>query len=132
MSGTRVGWVAELGAGYLLAEIRVRVQRFPGWLLDFGEMEKGRYDDLADRVEESARAFILAKMPPDESGELARKPLRELQVIYGNWRGRLPTPRRRRVHLSRELNGSDRARQYGTELAELVQKIEAGEDISHT
>jgi hypothetical protein len=93
--------------------------------LRLDEVTAGEYDDLGDRVEDAVRAYVLAQMPADPSGELERKPLRELQVIYGNWRGRPPAPRPRAVHRSRELNGSNKARENRTKLAELVRTIEA-------
>jgi hypothetical protein len=92
-------------------------------------MESGRYEDLADRLEDAVRSYIVRKMPSDPSGELAGKPFRELQNLYGNWSGRLPSPQPRTAHKSAEMMASDEAKLYSTEIAELVRKIEAGEDL---
>jgi hypothetical protein len=83
-------------------------------------MSGSQYSDLADRVEDAVRAYILSKMPPDASGELAAKPFRELLHIYGNWRGRHPFARPRTVHRSRELLASAEVQTFSAEIAELV------------
>src|SRR5665213_3062667 len=93
-------------------------------------MSGSQYSDLADRVEDAVRAYILSKMPPDASGELAAKPFRELLHIYGNWRGRHPSARPRTVYRSRELLASAEAQTFSAEIAELVRKTEAGEDLT--
>ena len=92
-------------------------------------MSGSQYDDLADRVEEGVRAYVLKRMPPDPSGELATEDFRGLLHIYANWRGRHPSPRPRSVHRSREMTASAEAQRFATEIAELVRKIEAGEDL---
>ena len=93
-------------------------------------MSSSQYSDLADRVEEAVRAYVIAKMPPDPSAELAGKPFRELRHIYGNWRGRHPYPRPRTVHQSKEMLASAEAQTFSVEVAELVRKIKAGEDLT--
>ncbi len=92
-------------------------------------MSGSEYSDLADRVEDAVRAYVLRKMPADPSGELAAKPLRELLHIYGNWRGRHPYPRPRTVHRSAEMTASAEAQARPAEVNELVRKLEAGEDV---
>ena len=92
-------------------------------------MSDGPHDDLADRADDAIRAYVLANMPNDPSGELAAKPLRELIHIYGNWQGRHITARPRKVHRSREIRASSAAQAHAAELAERVRKIEAGEDL---
>ena len=86
--------------------------------------------DLADQVEDAVRAYVLQKMPPDPTGELAAKPFRELLHIYGNWRGRHPYPRSRSVHRSREMHASAHAQTFSAAIDELVRKMEAGEDLN--
>jgi hypothetical protein len=93
-------------------------------------MSASQYSDLDDRVEAAVRAYVLLKMPPDPSGELAGKPFRELLHIYGNWRGRHPYARPRTVHQSTEMLASAEAQTFSAEIAELVRKIEAGEDLT--
>jgi hypothetical protein len=88
--------------------------------------------DLADRVEDSVRAYVLHSMPPDASGELAAKPVRELLHIYGNWRGRHPYPRSRVVHRSQEILASAEALAFQSRLDELVRKMEVGEELNLT
>ncbi len=80
-------------------------------------------------VEDSVRAYVLHSTPPDPSGELATKPVRELLHIYGNWRGRRPYPRPRVVHRSQEILSSAEALAFQSELDELVRKMEAGEEL---
>lgn len=92
-------------------------------------MTVSQHSDLADRVEDSVRAYVLQKMPPDPSGELATTPFRELLHIYGSWRGRHPYPRPRAVHRSQEHLSSAEARTFQAEIDELVRKMEAGEDL---
>lgn len=92
-------------------------------------MTSSKHADLADRVEAVVRAYVLSKMPPEPSGELADKPFRELLHIYGNWRGRHPFPRPRTVHKSREMRVSAEAQTFSGDIAELVRKIEVGEDL---
>ena len=41
---------------------------------------------LLHKVEELARTTALAKLGPDNSGELAALPLSELLIVLGNWR----------------------------------------------
>ena len=94
------------------------------------DMSTSQYSDLADRVEDAVRAYVVAKMPADASGELAGKPFRELLHIYGNWRGRHPSARPRTVHQSMEMLASAEAQTFSAEIAELVRKIEAGEDLT--
>jgi len=94
------------------------------------DMSTSQYSELADRVEDAVRAYVSAKMPPDASGELAGKPFRELLHIYGNWRGRHPFARPRTVHRSTEMLASAEAQTFSAEIAELVRKIEAGEDLT--
>jgi hypothetical protein len=84
---------------------------------------------LADRVEDAVRAYVLHQMPADASGELAAKPFRELLHVYGNWRGRHPFPRPRKVHPSKEMVRSVEAQTFATEIAALVSKMEAGVDL---
>jgi hypothetical protein len=92
-------------------------------------MSADKNTDLADRVEDAVRAYLLRKMPPDPSGELAAKPFRELLHIYGNWRGRHPYPRPRVVHRSREMDASAEAQTFSPAIDELVRKMQAGEDL---
>jgi hypothetical protein len=92
-------------------------------------MSGSQYDDLADRVEEAVRAYVLKRMPPDPSGELATEDFRGLLHIYANWSGRHPSPRPRSVQRSREMTASAEAERFATEIAELVRKMEAGEDL---
>jgi hypothetical protein len=89
----------------------------------------GEYDDLADRVEDLARAYVLASMPVDASGELAGESFRGLLHLYGNWRGRHPFPRPRTAHRSREMLASAEAQNWSSEIAELVGKMEVGGDL---
>jgi hypothetical protein len=93
------------------------------------DVSSSQHNDLAARVEDAVRAYVLANMPPDPSGELASKPFRETLHIYGNWRGRHPSARPRTVHRSREMLASTEAQTFSTEIAELVRKMEAGEDL---
>jgi hypothetical protein len=92
-------------------------------------MTSETHRDLADRVEDTVRTYVLKKMPSDPSGELAAKPFRELLHIYGNWRGRHPYARPRMVHRSAEMLASAEAQTFSSEIAELVRKMEAGEDL---
>jgi len=93
------------------------------------EMSASRYTDLADRIEVAVRRYVIAKMPPDPSTELAGKPFRDLLHTYYNWRGRVPFARPRTVHQSKEMLASAEAQTFSTEIAELVRKMEAGEGL---
>ena len=93
-------------------------------------MTSSQHEDLVDEIENVVRRRIISKMPPDSSGDLSTMRLRELLGIYWTWRGRFPSARPRMVHRSRELNASPQAQQYASELAELVRKMEAGEDLT--
>ena len=93
------------------------------------EMSVSPPGDLADRAEDSVRAYVLHKTPSDPSGELATKPFRQLLHIYGNWRGRHPYPRPRSVHRSREIVASAEAQPFQAQLDELVRKMQAGEEL---
>lgn len=102
----------------------------PDAALDSGDMAGTQpYADLADRIEDVVRAYVLQKMPPVPSGELESKPFRELLHIYGNWRGRHPYARPRTVHRSQEMLSSAEAQTFRPEIDELVRKMEAGEDL---
>jgi hypothetical protein len=87
-------------------------------------------EGLVDDIEDTVRQHVIAKMPPDVSGELSAMPLRQVLGIYWTWRQRFPSTRVRTVHRSRELDASPQARQYASELAELVRKMQAGEDLT--
>jgi hypothetical protein len=57
-------------------------------------MSGSQYDDLADRVAEAVRAYVLKRMPPDPTGELATGDFRGLLHSYAN--GAADTRRRGR------------------------------------
>lgn len=86
---------------------------------------------LVDGIEDVVRQRVISQMPADNSsGDFSTMPLRQLLGIYWTWRGRFPAARPRAVHRSRELNASPKAQEHASELAELVRKIEAGEDLT--
>lgn len=87
-------------------------------------------EDLVDSIESTICSQLIAKMPPDSSGDLASMPLRQLLAVYWTWRERFPLPRPRRVHHSRELDADPAAQRYASEHAELERKIMAGEDLT--
>lgn len=85
---------------------------------------------LVDQIEAAVCDYLRSKMRPDGSGELAAMGLRQLLGIYWTWRERFPAPRPRAVHRSAELAAIGEAGKYATELAELIGKMEAGEDLT--
>lgn len=86
--------------------------------------------DLVSDIEHTIRRHVIAKMPPDTTGELSSMPLRELLGVYWTWRERFPEPRPRTVHRSQELDASSQAQRYSAELTELERKMNAGEDLT--
>jgi hypothetical protein len=86
--------------------------------------------DLVDGIEGVVRKHVIARMPADESGEVMSMDLRSLLSVYWTWRARFPANRPRRVHRSRELDGSSETEQHAGELSELERKIRAGEDLT--
>ena len=72
-------------------------------------------DDIGDRLEAAISGYALAVMPPESTGELANKPMRELLHIYANWRARNPAPRVRTVHMSAEMAASQHLQNFKPE-----------------
>ena len=86
--------------------------------------------DLVDDIEDTIQKHVVAKMPPDSTGELSSMSLRQLLGVYWTWQERFPAPRPRTPHRSRELDASAQAQTYAAELAELERKMTAGEDLT--
>ena len=93
-------------------------------------MPNPRTKGLVEDIEDTIRMLVIAKMPPDSTGELSSMPLRQLLGVYWTWRERFPSLRPRRVHRSRDLKASPRAQKYVSELVELERKMKAGEDLT--
>ncbi|MGH2861466.1 MAG: hypothetical protein ACRDLT_08155 [Solirubrobacteraceae bacterium] len=85
---------------------------------------------LVDEIEAAACDYLRSKMRPDASSELAAMGLRQLLGIYWTWRERFPESRPRTAHRSAELARSGKSLDYAAELAELIRKIEAGENLT--
>jgi hypothetical protein len=85
--------------------------------------------DLVDAIEAEICSYVLGELPSDPSGELTAKPVRDLLIIYGNWRGRFVEARPRTVHRSKQLDASAAATARKADLDVLVDKIEAGDDL---
>src|ERR1022692_4028820 len=64
--------------------------------------------------------------------DLAAKDASELLIIYGNWCNRLVKAQPRRVHESKALRANPHASdpKYGPGLAQIIAKLQNGEDIS--
>lgn len=86
-------------------------------------------NDIGDRLEAAVSAYVLAGMPPEPTGELAKKPMRDLLHIYANWRARNPGPRVRTVHMSAEMAASQQLQNFKPEVDALVEKLKRGDDI---
>lgn len=93
-------------------------------------MTESQNTDLVSEIEDTLREHVVAQMPPDSTGELASMELRLLLGVYWTWRARFPAARPRTVHRSKELDASDEAERYATELGELERKMTSGEDIA--
>jgi hypothetical protein len=88
-------------------------------------------EDLVERLEKRLRRHALTELPK-ESGqrhELEGLELRDLLTVYGNWRYRCPSPRRRSVHISRELEEEIRTGDAPAALEPLIQRIKDGNDL---
>lgn len=87
-------------------------------------------DDLAVQLEEALREYVLQRLPPDPSGELADKGLADLLLVYGNWRARFVAPRSRRVHSSNKLRSNPKSAEHQQALEAIAIAVEAGDDIT--
>src|SRR5947209_2587200 len=80
------------------AQLRGSGPTYPG-----SAMTQAANGDLVSDIEDTIRGHVIAKMPPDSTGDLSSMPLRQLLGVYWTWRERFPEPRPRTVHRSREL-----------------------------
>jgi hypothetical protein len=91
------------------------------------------YTGLMD-FEEDIRQHVLSNLPNKSkfNQDLAAKDASELLIIYGNWCNRLVKAQPRRVHESKVLRANPHASdpQYGPGLAQIIAKLQNGEDIS--
>lgn len=72
---------------------------------------------------------MIRELPTDPTATMRELDFRALHQVYATWRGRVPAPRPRRVHISRELLANpDRAR-YGDGLADMLREIANGDDL---
>jgi hypothetical protein len=85
--------------------------------------------DIVERLEAKITRHVLSSMPA-EATFLQKLNLGDLLIEYRTWRGAFIAPVARRVHLSKELRGSDKAVEHEQILDSIVAKIEAGEDIN--
>lgn len=85
---------------------------------------------LVDELEQAIRDHILSVMPTDSAGELASMQLGDLLTFYGAWRSRLVSPRPRKTHTSRELQANPQRAKHEPALAQIIKKIEAGDDLT--
>ena len=86
-------------------------------------------DELVTSLERLIRLCLLERLPEDPSGELAAMDFRNLLVIYGNWRARVPSMTPRATRMSSVLAASPKRVEHEKALDELVAKIEAGADL---
>jgi hypothetical protein len=86
--------------------------------------------DLRLALEGAARQYLLDAMGVDATSEAAALDLRALASAFFNWRARLIPARPRNCHLSRELEGSEKATEHRMDLDALVAEIVAGADLT--
>jgi hypothetical protein len=88
-------------------------------------------ENLVERLEKCLRRHALAELPSEngQKRELEKLELRDLLTVYGNWRFRCPSPRPRRVHISRELKTEKAAGEAPEALKALIQRIDHGENL---
>jgi hypothetical protein len=96
----------------------------------FRVSEKGQFvRDLVAELERAIRDKILSELTSSSGDpELNSKDLRELLLIYGNWRSRLISSRARQVHRSSEISANPKATQYVAALDAIESDIRAGAD----
>ena len=86
--------------------------------------------DLVDQTEDVIRTYVLGELPKDDAAALDAMPLKNLLIVYGDWRARLIPAGRRQVHRSSELAQSAKAAEHQADLDALVAEIEAGHDLT--
>jgi hypothetical protein len=72
---------------------------------------------------------MMLALPVDPSATMGELDFRSLHEIYAAWRGRVPSERPRRVHISRELLANPVRLRYGAGLAAVLREVAAGDDL---
>lgn len=121
--------MADKGLGGLAARARLI-----DWVASPGSRPHASYPrrmaSLVDQLEEVARGYLLAELPADQAAELAQESLADLLITIFNWRTRLIPPVPRVCHQSAQLRASTKATEHATALTALIEKIEAGDDLT--
>jgi hypothetical protein len=72
---------------------------------------------------------MMRELPIDPTGSMRELDFRSLHQDYATWRGRVPTARPRRVHISPELLANRDRLPYGDGLAAVLREVASGDDL---
>ncbi len=72
---------------------------------------------------------MMRALPIDRSATMRELDFRSLHHVYATWRGRVPTARPRRVHISPELLANPDQSMYREGLADVLREVAHGDDL---